>query len=536
MSKARNNTSISSLIVILVFLCFDGLAQRKCGYSEILRDLKGISLENHKSQIKYRLDEFSSPDRLVKTVVIPTVVHIMHNPNDAYGIGSNISREQILSQIEAINNDFGRINEDSSQTFPYFLKDAAASNIRLCLAGKDPFGNPSSGVTRFSYSKSVGHHIIRDDLSMKNLRRWDTRKYLNIWVVASISSGILAYSPTPDLISDSTYSLLQDGIVASSTYVGSSRYASTDSLETLKEGYQLGRTLTHELGHFFNLKHIWGDGDCTMDDEVGDTPLCSGLYFSCEGKGPIQCNAERMIQNYMDYSLDECMNIFTKGQVEVMDNALDFFDFRKSMYVDSNLFITGCSKEIPYFLKLLTDDELTICVNESPSNIQLKVLSANQTPLHEALVFMEMEKNFSGVAKRVFARTNLKGEVEFMLPAFTKSGYYELHFFASIRGSGSQSVKVLVVEGADSEDLIIVNNPSAKGNIRYRIHSKGSREFRLALTNSIGQEILNREIRSNGWQEGFINMIGRSNGIYYLSLISAKGIITKKMVLVNGKI
>jgi hypothetical protein len=139
--------------------------------------------------------------------------------------------------------------------------------------------------------------------------------------------------------------LRKDGIVLGSRMVGSADFRPGGKTLNLHEVYAYGRTLTHEMGHYLNLYHTWGDGDCSVDDEVEDTPNCSGQLFGCPNIAPVDCPPAppRMIANYMDYTDDVCMNIFTQGQKARMRSSLTtLYPWRMALGSRSNLIATGC--------------------------------------------------------------------------------------------------------------------------------------------------------------------------------------------------
>lgn len=249
---------------------------------------------------------------------IPVVVHVIYNSNKSL---TNITDEQILAQVEALNNDFRRLNIDAVNTPTEHLNVATDTKIQFCLANKDPEGNPIEFAINRVETTQNSYHYVDDDESLKELSYWPSDQYLNIWVT-TLSSNILGYAQFP---SDSDLSGLvgfsdkpiTDGVVIDYRVFGV--FPSSNSL------YNLGRTLTHEVGHWLGLIHIFGDNSNCDSDFVSDTPTqdsdnegltnCDTVISSCN-------NDEIMFQNYMDYTPDRCMNLFTKGQTERMQSAI----------------------------------------------------------------------------------------------------------------------------------------------------------------------------------------------------------------------
>lgn len=253
---------------------------------------------------------------------IPVVVHIVHNASTPF---SNVTNEQVLKQIEVLNNDFRRLNIDAVNTPSIFKNVAADTKIQFCLATKDPDGNPIELAVNRIETSTKSYHYTKDDKKLKALAYWPSDEYLNIWVT-NLSDNILGYAQFP---SDSKVSGLQsnseseltDGVVISYAVFGVLPDASPNSL------YNQGRTLTHEVGHWLGLLHIFGDEENTAcaSDLVNDTPPqdknneglsnCDTIIKSCGA-------SQIMFQNYMDYTPDRCMNIFTIGQKERMHTAI----------------------------------------------------------------------------------------------------------------------------------------------------------------------------------------------------------------------
>lgn len=258
---------------------------------------------------------------------IPVVVHVIHNQINGLIAESNISDEQIYSQIKVLNEDYRK----KEGTLGYNTNPVGADvEIEFFLASIDPSGNPTSGITRH-YSSRTTFNIVNDNdrTAISNLGYWDSNKYLNIWV-AAFSSGYIGYGEFPfaesieglDVDSDERL----DGVFIDYTVFGK-------KIGTNKSGiYSFGRTVTHEIGHWMGLYHTWGDERCGTD-YVADTPtaagsnssaFCRDIFSTCSGT-----RTRNMIENYMDYSPDSCMNIFTKGQKERMRAALELSKRRK---------------------------------------------------------------------------------------------------------------------------------------------------------------------------------------------------------------
>jgi hypothetical protein len=232
-------------------------------------------------------------------ITIPVVFHVVYNV-----AAENVSDARLLEQLEVLNDDFRRLNSDVGETPAYFLAEAADTEIQFCLATTDPSGNATTGITRTSTTKTS--FSTGDDMKFATYGKtiWDRNKYLNLWV-CDLSGGLLGYAQFPG------GAAATDGVVIDYQYIGVTGAAAP---------YNLGRTATHEVGHWLNLFHIWGDDgtSCAGSDSVGDTPNQADENYGCpNGAIRISCSNGPdgdMYQNYMDYTDDGCMNLFTTGQ------------------------------------------------------------------------------------------------------------------------------------------------------------------------------------------------------------------------------
>jgi len=320
----------------------------RCGHSLLIEQLQKDSVAYKQYQeLRQRrnggmTNDGVTPETVDSLIRIPVVFHVMHRPEDTVvGQESNISDEQIQAQMLALNYDFRR----KAGTRGFNTHPAGADiRIEFVLAGRDPSGASHKGINRVPYALSNAHPY--GSLDLKDLSRWPADRYLNIWVVGQITLGILGYSYLPAMLVGDPDLLRKDGIVLGSRMVGSVDFKPGGKALNLHEIYAYGRTLTHEMGHYLDLYHTWGDGDCSVDDDVEDTPNCSGQLFGCPTTAPVDCPPAppRMIANYMDYTDDRCMNIFTLGQKARMRASLtSMYPWRASLTSQANLLATGCA-------------------------------------------------------------------------------------------------------------------------------------------------------------------------------------------------
>lgn len=250
--------------------------------------------------------------------VLPVVVHIIYQTeNNPW----NISDAQVFSQMEVLNEDFLRTNPDTTNTPVAFQPAAVNTSISFCLAQRDPQGNPTTGIIRHAFPNTTTWSSGAFNSTVKPATIWDPTKYMNVWV-ANLSGGVLGYAqfPTGSRLPGlgGGGSANTDGIVLLYTSVGRPPFNPFPGV------YNGGRTATHEVGHYLGLRHIWGDGGCSVDDFCADTPPSDASNFGCPVTH-VSCGNVDMVQNYMDYTNDACMNLFTADQrtrmIAVMQNS-----------------------------------------------------------------------------------------------------------------------------------------------------------------------------------------------------------------------
>ncbi|MDT0605954.1 zinc metalloprotease [Croceitalea rosinachiae] len=264
---------------------------------------------------------------------IPVIVHVVHNGEEV-GNGPNISQAQVQSQIEVLNEDFRRISGTNG-----FNSDGVDTEIEFYLATTDPNGNvlAEPGIDRYDGGRIIWPTGLSTsvDSQLKPATIWDPNRYFNIWTVnfgGFVGRNLLGYAQFPSNsglmgLNEDEGSAQTDGIVVGYKYFGSGEKG---NFPDLNETYNLGRTATHEVGHWIGLRHIWGDGDCTVDDFCDDTPISDEPNYSCETH--VSCGTQDMIENYMDYTEDQCMSIFTQDQKDRMIQVLENSPRRNTLY------------------------------------------------------------------------------------------------------------------------------------------------------------------------------------------------------------
>jgi len=246
---------------------------------------------------------------------ITVVVHVVHRTEE-----ENLSTEQVVSQIDVLNHDFRATNPDREGTPEPFKPLVADARISFELATTDPDGNPTEGITRTASDRDSFSSETEDVKSSGSggADPWPPDRYLNIWtcgdLVSAAGDGLLGYAQFPGGPAET------DGVVILHSAFGTTG--------TVTAPFDLGRTTTHEVGHWLNLRHIWGDDGtgCSGSDLVEDTPNCAGPNYGAPTFPSVTCDNGPdgdLFVNYMDYTDDAGMFMFTPGQVERMDAALD---------------------------------------------------------------------------------------------------------------------------------------------------------------------------------------------------------------------
>lgn len=255
---------------------------------------------------------------------IPVIIHIIHE-GETVGEGNNIPTERVISQFEALNADFnGSIHPQGADVDIYFCPvDRAPDGTLLPEAGINRIDRNSKGFTASPYNQGYVNQTI------KAATIWDPYRYMNIWV-CNMSGSLLGFAEYPvgttlmDLDGNATDQ--DDGVVINTKAFG-------NDPGSLPSPYNLGRTTTHEVGHYLGLHHIWGDAACG-NDYCEDTPQAEDAHYGCPPE-PFSCNSVDMYENYMDYTDDRCMSRFTECQKLRMRTAL-LTGLRRKELLNSN--------------------------------------------------------------------------------------------------------------------------------------------------------------------------------------------------------
>jgi PKD repeat protein len=316
---------ISIIASFAIFLTITATAQEthfNCGnvklYNELSKHPEFLQSEQDLEEFTAWFSENGNTSR-ANTYIIPVVFHIIHN----FGV-ENITDAQVYDALRVINEDFQKRNADTATIIPLFKPIAADCSIEFRLARKDPNGNCTNGIDRVQSPLTY----VGDDNA--KLNPWPRNKYLNIWVVNSMEDGVAGYAYAPSGFTNANV----DGIIILHNYIGAIGTGNASR----------SHALSHEIGHWFNLRHTWGNtnnpGVSCGDDQVNDTPETKG-WTSCNLNGAV-CSAGVIenVQNFMEYSY--CYAMFTNGQKTRMHAALNSSTAsRNNLWTAANLTATG---------------------------------------------------------------------------------------------------------------------------------------------------------------------------------------------------
>lgn len=341
--KTRTFIKTGLLTLAMLAAGVQASAQFNCGTDQVQRQLResdpGYAAREQafREYMRRYIDEAKQQQRgntpsagpASVNLVIPVVFHIIHE----YG-AENISDAQVQDQVDILNRDYQKLNPDTASVIPPFQPLIADVGLEFRLARLDPDGNCTNGIERiYSHETRVGNDGSK-------LNPWPRNKYLNVWVVKSMANGVAGYAYYPSAVSQG-FGYIVDGVIILSDYIGSIGTSSVSH----------ARALTHEIGHYLGLPHVWGDNnnpgvECG-DDGFQDTPVSKG-WSSCPAATAPNYAQWRVcdtavvenVQNYMEYSY--CSKMFTPDQSLGMHASLNSWTSgRINLWQQANLVATG---------------------------------------------------------------------------------------------------------------------------------------------------------------------------------------------------
>lgn len=395
------------------------IAQNHCATSEVWEKMAAKDPDAFIRRAKFedRIKAMGDPDltnvklhpdlqskRTKVTITIPVVVHVVYRL-----AAENITDDQIISQLVVMNRDFRARNADSLISTHPFYTAADDPELEFCLAKVDPFGNPTTGITRshtttWSYDVSSNVDNVKSSTT-GGADNWDPTRYLNIWV-CNLVGGVLGYATFP---SDVVAHPELDGIVLGYKYVGTTGAVTPPTV--------MGRTAIHETGHWLGLFHIWGDAACG-DDMIADTKPAVDKNYGCPTfpHRPFGCTGSdgngEMFMNYMDYSDDYCMSMFTHGQVTKMRTAIG--DFRSAIFTQTACTSTAGIDD--------PENKVRFSVSPNPSDGPVTLYFGDLQPLYNKDLDISLTDNLGRIVWSM--KCPFKDQIELPLGSVAKGLYH----------------------------------------------------------------------------------------------------------------
>jgi len=391
--------------LVFLFPLFGFSQETKCGLDQ--HDIYGIEYDETTQRNVDAIEELSQEwisnlpfqAQTRDVITIPVVVHVVWE-NES----ENFSDLEVQAQIDALTADFRKLNSNTNLIPPLFQDLAADTEIEFCIANIDANGIPRKGIIRKQTSITNIGTRFNGQLRICHTNQggsdaWDPEKYVNIWV------GQLDVIAGRATLPGTASSVFEDGIWIDPNAFG--------FVCTTSSGLNMGRTLTHEMGHYFNLQHLWGEGGCNSTDLVNDTPNQETFSSGCPSHPKVSCGTEDMFMNFMDYTNDACLAMFTHGQKERMLSVIIPENSFRHTLLSSN----GCGL-IEQVNRTLTPDGISIFPNPAKDCIHIDLDMDNNLPL-KMIIYNTMGQAIS--ISNVFAKdlrtldiTNLSNGVYFI--------------------------------------------------------------------------------------------------------------------------
>ena len=468
---------ILTILIIANNLIFAQENPKKCLTTFIVKH----ELENNpeyelmrQTLISYQKDNKDNNYKNQAEITIPVVIHIVHKISHSLDAGTNIPNAQIEDQLRILNEDFSKTNPE----FPNpprntFFDDWGNPNIKFCLATTDPDGNPTTGITRTPTSKSSWDYDTESNdmkqASSGGVDNWDPLRYMNIWVCNLSGGGVLGYAYLPGLQNGSQ--AWKDGLVVDYKYFGTIGNASSSSD---------GRTPTHEIGHYLGLSHTFCEsGGCCDNDNSGwglsvdDTPATDGIYW-----GNVNSSTNNNTCNDLNYGFSN----------DLYDMDENYMSYSSTTWMFSNGQVS-----------LIRD------VLSAPA------WQGGRSSLTNSTVSV----NCSGIIPVPGETWDCDGQGNCNDPGNGNGQYSTLVVCNTACNSTS-------VEDINNH-LLLYPNPTS-GNLFINTSEK---IISISVCNIIGKEVISNAEKNNS----VLNLSQLSNGVYFISISTEKGLLTKKIVL-----
>lgn len=459
------------------------------------------------------------------TIKVPVVVHIVYHT-----AAENVSDEQVQSQIDVLNEDYAAVNAtivDVPDVWRPLVKD---SKIRFSLAQQDT-GYNTNGIVRtytdktsfFTYDPTVKYDTAGGSSA------WPASSYLNIWVCNL--EGFLGYAAFPGGIPE------EDGVV-----INYKAFGRTGG--NLNKKYNLGRTATHEVGHWFKMTHIWGNNDdCSDDDGIDDTPLQADWTFGSPKYPKYDiCTPTGdgiMFMNYMDYTDDKAMMFFTPNQIDTM---IEYF----GIYRDSICFSNGGTLATPFSHDLEIEEILSPVTQTSIRCFQPVVRVRNNS--FDAVDRFRIIYNMVDGVKRVYDWTGVLlgySAVDVTLPSISGvDGLNVLEMRIAEKDSNmvnnyrsrSYHVDKENAAGCDGDCGLVYPDPVTQNSFCIKSGFLTSGNLTIRVINTLGQKIFEQsDLASNPGDIFPVNIGLQPRGVYVVQLILDKESCSSKFINLPGE-
>lgn len=404
------------VLIFFIQVVFVAQAQRVCGTTDYMQQLLtadpaiknayNIAEAQIAAVTKKGLNLAARDTTANEIIYIPVVIHILYKSTE-----QNLSAAQVQSQFTVLNNDYSNLNADKINTPSVFKTLAVDTRIRFCLAQVDPQGKRTNGIIKkYTNADSFSPEDAMKFSAQGGDDAWDSKRYLNIWV-CNLAGRTLGYSIVPGAPAN------RDGVVIAYNVFG--------TIGNVRSPFNKGRTATHEIGHWLGLKHIWGDAICGTD-EVDDTPTQQYYNYGCPDFPHVSnCSPNGngdMYMNFMDFSDDGCMNIFTNGQ-KIRMRAL----FARNNMRNSFLVSFACDSTLAQGALLPVTDTAIVLVKESSFAVKVYPIPAHSMITIECTnatnVAVRTINIFNVLGTRVFSGQLNKEKTTVNIADFSKGVY-----------------------------------------------------------------------------------------------------------------
>jgi hypothetical protein len=477
------NIFILTVLFVLSNLIFAQENPKKCLTTSIVEK----ELENNREYkimgqklMNYQKDNKDNNEKNQTEIIIPVVIHIVHRIQDNIGSNTNISNAQIEDQLRILNEDYSKTNPEFPNPAAVggrntFLSSAGNPEIKFCLATTDPNGNSTTGITRKPTSKSSWDYDTESNdmkqASSDGVDNWDPLRYMNIWVCNLSGGGVLGYAYLPGL--QNSNESWKDGLVVDYKYFGTIGNASSSSD---------GRTPTHEIGHYLGLRHTFcesNSGGCCDNDNsswglsVDDTPATDGIYW-----GNVNSSTNNNTCNDLNYGFSN----------DLYDMDENYMSYSSTTWMFSNGQVS-----------LIRD------VLSAPA------WQGGRSSLTNSTVSV----NCSGIIPVPGETWECDGQGNCYDPGNGNGQYSSL----TICNAACNSTSV-----EDTKKYLLLYPNPTNGNLFINTSEK---IISISVFNIIGKEVIANAENNNS----VLNLSQLSNGVYFISISTEKGVLTSKIVI-----